>query len=59
MDFPSPGREHRHRHNPDSVRLIIELLAIDEETERAVRREGWLHLFMDWGILQNEDWMSQ
>ena len=45
LDFQSPTLEHRFRHNPKTVELIAELL--DEDA----RREAWLHIFMDWGLI--------
>jgi hypothetical protein len=45
LDFQSPTLEHRYRHNPKTVKLIAELLGED------ARREAWLHIFMDWGLV--------
>jgi hypothetical protein len=45
LDYPSPTREHRYRHNPRTVQQITELLGED------AKREGWLHIFMDWGLV--------
>lgn len=45
LDFPSPTLEHRFRHNPKTVELIAELLGED------ARREAWLHIFIDWGLV--------
>lgn len=56
MDLPSPKKEHRHRHVPETVRLIAELLGTDENLKREIRREGWLHLFMDWGLVDEADY---
>lgn len=49
LDFPKPVREHRYRHNPSTVLLIKELLG-DE-----AKKEAWLHLFLDWGIVDKYD----
>lgn len=45
LDYQSPKLEHRYRHNPKTVQLIAELLGED------ARREAWLHIFMDWGLI--------
>lgn len=45
LDLQSPTLEHRFRHNPKTVELIEELLGED------ARREAWLHIFMDWGLV--------
>lgn len=50
FDMPSPKREHRHRHHPETARLIGELLGFE------AKREAWLHLFIDWGIIEEKDW---
>ena len=45
LDYQSPTLEHRFRHNPNTVELIASLLGED------AKREAWLHIFMDWGII--------
>ena len=46
LDLPSPKLEHRYRHNPHTVELIGELLGDD------AKREAWLHILMDWGLIK-------
>lgn len=58
LDYPSPKGEHRHRHTPSTVRKIEELLVEDETSRSAIRREGWLHLLMDWGIVKMADFSA-
>lgn len=50
LDFQSPTLEHRFRHNPKTVESIAELFGED------ARREAWLHIFMDWGIITSQDY---
>jgi hypothetical protein len=60
IDYPSPKTEHRHRHSPEIIRKVVEVLGEDDENaKRDIRREAWLHLLMDWGVLQKKDWASQ
>lgn len=58
IDLPSPKKEHRYRHSPETVRLIVELLGTDENLKKEIRREGWLHLFMDWGWVDETDYKT-
>jgi hypothetical protein len=50
LDLPSPIREHRYRHTPDTVKRIADIIAVSESEQQELIREGWLHLLMDWGI---------
>lgn len=45
LDYQSPTLEHRFRHTPKTVELIA---TMGKEAER----EAWLHIFMDWGIIE-------
>lgn len=45
LDAQNPTLEHRYRHNPKTVELIGELLGED------AKREAWLHILMDWGLV--------
>jgi hypothetical protein len=53
LDLPTRTLEHRFRHTPRTVAAIAELFGED------ARREAWLHLFMDWGIVEEKDWRRQ
>lgn len=50
LDLPSPIREHRYRHTPDTVKKIADIIAVSESERQELIREGWLHLLIDWGI---------
>lgn len=51
LDLPSPIREHRYRHTPDTINKIADIIAVSESERQELIREAWLHLFMDWGII--------
>ena len=46
LDNPSPTLEHRYRHNVKVVNLIGEVYGHE------AKREAWLHVFMDWGLIE-------
>ena len=46
LDKSLPIEEHRRTHTPETVKLIGQLLGED------AKREAWLHLFADYGLLK-------
>ena len=46
LDRSLPIEEHRRTHTPETIRLIGELLGSD------AKREGWLHLLADYGLVK-------
>ena len=46
LDRGLPIQEHRRTHTPETVALIGRLLGDD------ARREAWLHLLADYGIMR-------
>lgn len=46
LDRGLPIAEHRRTHRPETCALIGELLGPE------ARREAWLHLFLDYGLVR-------
>jgi len=49
LDKPTYTLEHRFRHNVDVINLIGEVYGGE------AKREAWLHVFMDWGLVGKGD----